>query len=112
MPLIIYGVGYILFAASVRGPIIANIIAVFVTELIIFHQTRNQEYTVVSVFSTVFNTVVCFFVMANLASMIVYMARLKHNLAMLVTEDVKLFDKMHEGIIVVEKGDLSLKFAS
>ena len=45
--------------------------------------------------------------------MIVYIAKLKSRITILLEENISLLDKMHEGLIVVSKDEnMSLKFAS
>ena len=44
--------------------------------------------------------------------LLTYIAQIRGKTAYLVIENLNLLDKMHEGLIVVSKSDLSLKFAS
>jgi len=103
---------FILVGADLKGSIVATTLSVITTELVIMYIAQNQSYTVISVLSSLMNTVFCFCICTTLGAMIVYMAQLRAKLATLMKEKVNLFDKMHEGIIVVDKADLSLKFAS
>jgi len=103
---------FILVGADLKGSIIASTLSVIITELVIMYITQKQSYTVIGVVSSLLNTVFCFCICTTLGAMIVYMAQLRAKLAALIQENVNLFDKMHEGIIVVDKADLSLKFAS
>ena len=44
--------------------------------------------------------------------LLTYIAQIRGRMAYLVVENLNLLDKMHEGLIVVSKADLTLKFAS
>ena len=41
-----------------------------------------------------------------------YIAQIKGQLLQLMTENMNLFDKMHEGLVVVSEDDQTLQFAS
>ena len=42
----------------------------------------------------------------------VYIEQIRSKLAQLLNENLKLLDRMHEGLIVISEKDLCLKFAS
>lgn len=53
------------------------------------------------------------FIICSLISMFVsYLAYLKGKMSHLIAENLKLLDKMHEGLIVVSESDRTLQFAS
>ena len=61
---------------------------------------------------SILNAFFLFCIVAVLSMMVTYIVQLKGKLAKIIFENVCLFDKMHEGIIVVSQHDLSLQFAS
>ena len=44
--------------------------------------------------------------------LVTYIARIRGKLNNLIAENFNLFDKMHEGLIIISQKDYSLKFAS
>jgi len=59
------------------------------------------------------NTLFCFIYSSLYAMVVTYIAQLRGKISRLMMENVNLFDKMHEGMIVVSAEDsLNLRFAS
>ena len=43
---------------------------------------------------------------------VTYITQIRGKTVKLMDENISLFDRMHEGLIVISEADLSLKFAS
>jgi len=57
--------------------------------------------------------VVAFSFLSSFGMLITYVVRLRGQMAYLVIENLNLFNKMHEGLIVVDEEDITdLKFAT
>ena len=54
----------------------------------------------------------CFILLTTVAMLTTYIAQIRGKISYLVVENLKLLNKMHEGLVVVSETDMSLKFAS
>ena len=56
--------------------------------------------------------VMCFIFVTTLSMTISYIVRIRGKMGYLMIQNLKLLNKMHEGLIVVEESDMDLKFAN
>lgn len=54
----------------------------------------------------------CFFMMNVLNIFLMYVVQIRSKLSQLIYENLNLLDKMHEGLIVLNPGEMELKLAS
>ena len=57
-------------------------------------------------------TLVVFVILNIFGIMLVYIAQIRGRLVQLLNENLKLLNKMHEGLMVISEKDLCLQFAS
>ena len=96
------------------GPaIIVSSLSVFIVESTCYSLVLKKGFSVGVLFGAIVNALACTLILTALCMMIVYIAKLKSHITILLEENISLLDKMHEGLIVVSKDEnMSLKFAS
>ena len=96
------------------GPaIIVSSLSVFIVESTCYSLILKKGFSVGVLFGAIVNALACTLILTALCMMIVYIAKLKSRITILLEENISLLDKMHEGLIVVSKDEnMSLKFAS
>ena len=72
----------------------------------------DQEFTVGFVLGQLIHSVLAIFYMCMVSMIITYIGQIRGKTERLMEENISLFDRMHEGLIVISEKDLSLQFAS
>ena len=81
-------------------------------EFAIFPTLYNEEMDFSLIFAKILNTFFCFIVLTIMGMMVTYIAQIRGKLTSLIAERLTLFDKMHEGLILLDAIDNSLIMAS
>ena len=94
----------------------SNIILCTVTQLfiefVLFPKMYQQEWAASMIIRKLLYTVITFLFLVCVGVLVVHITQIKTKLARLLRENLNLFDKMHEGLIVLDQKDKSVKFAS
>lgn len=102
-------VGYVFAFTStnIRVDIVACTIAIGLMEgllkPLIWHDDRTDQVKAV----TIISVVCCFILTSVIAICITFVASLNARTTKLIAENSKIFDKMHEGVIIVSRDDLN-----
>ena len=83
----------------------------FIT-MIIHPILYNQENTVNAIVSRIALCFTVFMTSAIFGMAVTYIVRIQGRMSNLIIENLKLLNRMHEGLIVISEKDLALKFAS
>ena len=103
---------YIFFACGSVHEIFACTITTFFRLMTLEPLIYNLDITVGFVLRNLAISL-AFFATLNLFCMLLtYIAQIKGKLVQLLNENLKLLDRMHEGLIVISEKELRLKFAS
>ena len=103
---------YLLTACDMGPNIIASTLSLTCLQLCPQPIIYNESFTIGLVTAKILNSAV-FFVVATVLSMtITYIAQIRGKMNKLMLENLNLFNKMNEGLIVISEKDKSLKFAS
>ena len=95
-------------ACDVGPNIIACILTMLVIQLTQFPFLYGEEWTVFLVFEKLFNIFFCFAILTILAMTITYIAMIRGQMSNLILQSLNMFDKMHEGLLVLSKDDKSI----
>ena len=71
-----------------------------------------DKLTFISVCYIFLAALLIFIALSFMAMVVTYIAQIRHKMNRLMGENLNLFDKMHEGIIVLSKQDRVIQFAS
>ena len=74
--------------------------------------TFDQEFSIGFVLGQLFHSVFAIFFICMVGMIITYIGQIRGKTVRLMEENISLFDRMHEGLIVISEKDLSLQFAS
>ena len=95
------------------GPnILACTLTYLVIELGIFPIVYDEDINATLILKKVFNCMFCFLILTCIGMLVTYITRTRKKMSSLIQENFNLFDKMHEGVIVLDRVDESLKFIS
>ena len=64
------------------------------------------------VIAIILSIIYYFAIVSSMGMVITYIGQIRNKMSRLLKENLKLLDKMHEGLIVVSESGKSLKFAS
>lgn len=101
-----------MYANGSFGNIMASVACTLVQELYCHKMILKEEYTFRDFSGAILQAISIFLIGTILGMCITYIAILKGRIVQLMAENVKLLDKMHEGLVVLQKEDLGLQFAS
>ena len=72
----------------------------------------NLEISVGFVLYNLVPTFIVFAILNVFGILVVYIAQIRGKLVQLLNENIKLLDRMHEGLMVISEKDLCLQFAN
>lgn len=99
--------------ATVPGyNIIASTLTLLVMEFAIFPFLYSEEMVFSIIFAKVLNGFFCFIILTIMGMMVTYIAQIRGKLTSLISERLHLFDKMNEGLILLDATDNNLIMAS
>ena len=95
-----------------RSNIILCIVTTLFVEFVQFPIMYQEEWSVFMVIRKLIYTSFTLLFLLCMGMLVVYITQIRAKLSMLLHGNLSLFDKMHEGLIVLARKDKSLKFAS
>lgn len=95
------------------GPqLICSCIGFMIIQIIPFPIVYNIGVDMSMILASLVATLLLFMVNCMFGMLVTYVVQLKGKMSQLMIENLKLLDKMHEGLIVISEKDRRLQFAS
>lgn len=102
------GVSFVLYACQVDVDIVSCTIALTIQLMIQKPLVFNQEFTLGFALGQLFHSVFALFFLMFSGMLVTYIAQIRGKLDKLIAENFNLFDRMHEGLIIISQIDQSL----
>ena len=99
-------------ACDVGPNILACTLTMLVLQLTQGPYLYNIEWTASEIFGIIFNIFFCVAILTVLAMSITYIAMIRGQMSNLIKQSLNMFDKMHEGLLVLSKDDKSIQLVS
>ena len=95
-----------------RVSLIFSVFICLVLFLVVYPLSYNEELQGIGIVWRIYNSLYAGLYIATLNMLIIYVIRIRGQLARLFSENLSLFNKMHEGLIVLSKESRTITFAN
>ena len=81
-------------------------------EFVQYPLVYKQDWSFNMVLGKLLNTFFVFAILTVLGMLMTYIAKIRHKLSLLVSENLNLLNKMHEGLVILTEETQKLRFAN